>query len=249
MSVLPVWCQGPTEILQKGFELLNEDNAASTRIAMILVDNSVELMMQTYLTLSKRVTGIDISRRERTDYCSTFPSMLDGIEAHAEEKLIGIDLSNFEWYHRIRNRLYHEGNGLTVSKNDVIIYAELATGLLRALYDVDFDLNVQSDQSAKLIGKFFQIWISIERNISSLADSRNRVQLRKAGIMLVAKGQMRSSDYDLLLEVSAIRNELIHGEAEPDEMLRPVNMTKIESLKASVDEMVSLAILNRNSSS
>ena len=40
--------------------------------------------------------------------------MLDALEQYAAPKLAGIDLGEIEWYHRLRNQLYHQGNGLTV---------------------------------------------------------------------------------------------------------------------------------------
>ena len=99
--------------------MLYEDTDASRRIAMILIDNAVELIMKTYLTLPARVTSIHISRKERDQYCATFPTLLDGIEAVAGDKIIGLELGEFEWFHRLRNELYHQGNGLTAVKRNV----------------------------------------------------------------------------------------------------------------------------------
>lgn len=74
---------------------------------MISIDNAVELMVKTYLGLPKRVTGLLISRREFQEIQEAFPSLLDALEKYAADKLTGIDLGEIEWYHRLRNQLYH----------------------------------------------------------------------------------------------------------------------------------------------
>jgi hypothetical protein len=59
---------------------------------------------------------------------------LDAIEEHAADKLRGVDPAELEWYHRLRNLLYHQGNGLTVEMNKVQVYAELAKVLFKNLF-------------------------------------------------------------------------------------------------------------------
>ena len=93
---------------------------------MISVDNAVELMIKTYLGLPKRVTGLAITRKDFEEISESFPAMLDALEKYASAKLVGIDLGEIEWYHRLRNELYHQGNGLTVERDKVEIYAQLA---------------------------------------------------------------------------------------------------------------------------
>ena len=101
---------------------------------MILIDNAVEQAMKTYLSLPKRVSGITISRRQLSELMESFPGLLDAIEQYASDKLTGIDLGAIEWYHRLRNELYHQGFGLTVERNKVEVYAELAQLLYQNLF-------------------------------------------------------------------------------------------------------------------
>ena len=58
------WSSGPREILQHGLNLLVEDTDTKRRLAMLSIDNAVELMVKTYLGLPQRVSGISLSRRE-----------------------------------------------------------------------------------------------------------------------------------------------------------------------------------------
>src|SRR5688572_30044400 len=120
------WASGPAEILEHGLSLLIEkDSDKNRRLAIISIDNAVELMIKTYLNLPSRITGLKISRKDYAEFSESFPRLLDALEANAAKTLEGIDLGEVEWYHRLRNELYHQGNGLTVERRKVEVYAEL----------------------------------------------------------------------------------------------------------------------------
>jgi hypothetical protein len=125
------WASGPGEILRHALDLLRKDSDVNRRLAMISIDNAVELMIKTYLGLPKRVTGLPITRKEFQEAAESFPALLDALERHSSDKLDGVDLGAIEWYHRLRNELYHQGNGLTVERDKVEVYAELANILFR----------------------------------------------------------------------------------------------------------------------
>ena len=132
------WIEGPLELLKHGLEHLNKDKEFNYRIAMISVDNSVELMIKTYLGLPKRISDIsDLSRSKYDDISKTFPGLLDRVEIYAPDKLIGVDLGTIEWYHRLRNQLYHEGNGITIPKEQVEGYVAMAKFLFSNLFDIN----------------------------------------------------------------------------------------------------------------
>lgn len=238
MSVIqPLWAAGPAELLQHGISLVSEKSDAKRRIAMILIDNSAELIMQTYLTLPKRISGLELTRKERDEYCRNFPSLLDGIEKHAQEKLIGLNLGEFEWFHRLRNELYHQGNGLTVERRNLEVYAELCEKLFEALFEIELELNVPKDSDAALIGEFFESWINIERKLTEWAPENNRRSVGAIVAALHEKGHLTSDVVMTFGAVQKIRNELIHGEADVDEMLRDANMAKIRQVEFAVNEM------------
>jgi hypothetical protein len=67
------WSSGPMEILLHGIDLLARDNDTNRRLAMLSIDNSVELMIKTFLGLPYRVTGIQLSRREYEEISESFP--------------------------------------------------------------------------------------------------------------------------------------------------------------------------------
>lgn len=117
------WSEGPKELLQHAVDHLALDGDFDRRIAMISTDNAVELMIKTYLGLPKqRAKGKEPSRKELDEASNYFPGLLDLIEKYADGKLTGVSLDEIEWYHRIRNQLYHSGNGITVELAKVQTY-------------------------------------------------------------------------------------------------------------------------------
>ncbi|MEL7282494.1 MAG: hypothetical protein AAFY35_18360 [Pseudomonadota bacterium] len=236
-STLPLWAEGPAELLEYGLSLVSEDSGPKRRIAMILIDNAAELTMKTYISLPKRVTGLDLSRKERDDFCKNFPSLLDGIEAHAEEKTLGLDLGEFEWFHKLRNQLYHDGNGITVEHKTLQVYAELCKNLFKALFDVDLEVKSPADSDERLIAAFFEAWMKIERLLLAWAPDERKSSPSQAILGLHEEGEISDDVVMVFGAVQRIRNELVHGEAEVVEMLRPANMAKVHQLELAVMEM------------
>lgn len=235
--IQPLWAAGPAELLQHGISLVSDESDSKRRIAMILIDNAAELIMQTYLTLPARITGLELSRKEREDYCRNFPSLLDGIERHAQDAILGLNLGEFEWFHRLRNELYHQGNGLTVEKRNLEVYAELCERLFRALFSVELTLELPADSDAALIGDFFESWINIERKLVESDPEPRKKTLGQIIVDLHEQGEITSDVVMTFGAVQKIRNQLVHGEAEVSEMLRETNMAKIRQVEASVEEM------------
>jgi hypothetical protein len=130
------WASGPGEILAHGIALLRRDSDTNRRLALLSIDNAVELTIKTYLGLPRRVSSLNLSRREYDEICESFPRLLDALNTHAADRLGELDLGEIEWYHRLRNQLYHQGNGLTVEKEKVVVYARLAEVLYENLFGV-----------------------------------------------------------------------------------------------------------------
>jgi hypothetical protein len=214
------WATGPGEILRHALKLLAEDSDTNRRLAMILIDNAVELMLKTYLGLPRRVTGIKIGRDKFREISESFPKLLDAAEEHANDKLTGIDLGQVEWYHRLRNELYHQGNGLTVERQKVDVYAELALLLFKNLFDAK--IVVEGDAQMNLLGAFMTGWQRAERAIQSLAPSEHGMR------PLFGPGATRffedaGADDRLVAEYNnlrRLRNEVVHGQMERDAVTR-----------------------------
>jgi hypothetical protein len=208
------WANGPKEILKHGLELLNKDSDTNRRLAIISIDNSVELMIKTFLGLPKRINGLKITRKEYDEFSESFPKLLDALENFAPTKLIGIDLGEIEWYHRLRNQLYHQGNGLTVDRNNVEVYAQLANLLFKNLYGQE--LIIQLDNSKELLGEFLSEWVIIETGLYDLTQTHSLVGTRRNTLIdainfLSGAGLIEDDEIKELNYLRDIRNSIVHG--------------------------------------
>ena len=199
-AILPApgpWASGPAEILMFASSLIDEADESKRRIGMILVDNAVELAAKVYVGLPKRANGLALSRRVVEEASGSFARVLDLLEDAAPEALEGINLSDLEWYHRLRNQLYHEGNGLTVEQEKARAFVALAKALHMRLFGAlpDESGSVRGDA----VGDFVNRW-------AQLNDPRNGAA--RTGEMSAAK----RATFDA---VRAVRNKVAHGEAIP----------------------------------
>jgi len=205
---------GPKELLVHGINHLNLSTDFDIRMGMICIDNSVELMIKTYLGLPKRVTNIEgLSRNKYNEIIQSFPKLLDAIEEYCADKLTGIDLGDIEWFHRLRNELYHNGNGITVEKTKVIIYAEIAKNLFNNLFDIPIleDDEINNDS---LVGEYITNWIKFEKLLNSEEDKF--VPPFKKIRALYKSGKINDKTYQEFSELNKFRNDLVHGQKEPE---------------------------------
>lgn len=230
----PPWASGPGEILKHGIALLKEDTDTNRRLAMISIDNAVELMMKTYLGLPERITGLKITRKEYDDFSESFPKLLDALEKYASNKIISIDLGAVEWFHRIRNELYHQGNGLTVERDKVDIYAEIANVLFVNLFG--FRLIEPKEEGTEILRDFMDAWITFEKAIMniSLPSGNRRIIPIDAIRGIYAKGLISRSEMAEIDHLRTVRNEILHGKADYNSVL---NSTMVDRLKELTEKL------------
>jgi hypothetical protein len=232
------WASGPGEILRHGLDLLKSDNDTNRRLAMISIDNAVELMIKTYLGLPRRITGLEITRKEYEEFSQSFPKLLDALEAQGADKINGIDLGEIEWYHRLRNELYHQGNGLTVERDKVEVYAELANLLFENLFG--FRLVPPSDDPTKLLGEFMAAWIDFERALVPLETGAVRARAPLDVVRRLRAGNLLSESE--LAEIDALRharNAVVHGVADHKAALKPSMVERLRALTAAIQQALS----------
>lgn len=221
MAIKP-WINGPKELLQHGLYHLEQRTEFDRRMALICIDNAVEVTLKTFLGLPKRATGIQIPRSRYEDASQSFPKLLDLLEEFASDKIQGVELADIEWLHRLRNQLYHEGNGITVEKDKVDLYAGIARQLFSSLFEVDpTDLFVRSSTPQD----FVMLYASLESALRKLVSEQGYVGTQKppptmtVGRMIEVLAQADVLPAELIgesRELSQRRNEIVHGERVPD---------------------------------
>jgi hypothetical protein len=229
------WFSGPRENLEHGISLLETDSDKNRRLAMLSIDNAVELMVKTFLGLPRRVTGLNLARQKLNEISESFPKLLDALEEHAGDKLSGIDLGEIEWYHRLRNQLYHQGNGLTVEKDKVLVYAELAQILFSNLFGAD--AGVRRGGANERLGRFMNGWARLEQILSEFVIKRSThtqgmisMKALPALRLLRLEGLMDSRLADEIDDLRELRNQIVHQRIDIDKALSAEVLRKLESI-------------------
>ena len=216
MSTKP-WMTGPSELIGHAIDHIRTGRAFDYRIAMISVDNAVELGIKTFLGLPKRVRGSDgPGRKELENASHSFPDLLDLLERYAGDRLSEIELGDIEVYHRLRNTLYHDGNGVTVDQEHVDGYLQVARILLKNLLDIE----VAEDDESKVapttrLGDFIEAWNTLETRlrfyITNVAPELERRSLSAGVHRLAENGVIRPNFMTKFEPVLAQRNAIVHG--------------------------------------
>jgi hypothetical protein len=208
------WTSGPRELLEHADTHLRSSSAFDHRIAFISVDNAVEVMIRTFLGLPKRARGREGPSRKALEAAFGFPDLLDLLEEYADDLIRGIELGDIEWFHRIRNSLYHEGNGITVDKKQLDTYRAVALVLFENLFDVKYAVNTEEKPDATMA--FLIQWGELENRLKAVAMeyTHNRPPSVPVDVLVangVVDGEFRSS-FD---ELRRIRNSIAHGQRIP----------------------------------
>lgn len=136
-KALEPWQSGATELIEKAIDHLHQGTDGDQRVAFLLLDVGVETLFRTFLLLPVKVTKTKWSFADRKRAAEgSFHDVVEGIENAAADRLKGINLVRVEYYHGVRNKLYHEGSGITISATQAHEYAQLAVRLLKALLEV-----------------------------------------------------------------------------------------------------------------
>ena len=210
------WASGAVELLRHADSHIDLNTAFDKRIAFISIDNCVETIVRTCLSLPKSKSGFKVKRQELDDAGNNFPKLLSLLFKYVPEKLVGIDEADVEHYHRIRNKLYHDGTGLSVDDEYLIAFRGIAGVLLQNLFDVSIKPSTSESDS---LGKLIINWNTIEKEIKE--------KLENAGVSgtykweeAFALGLVEPSDIQLLTELRMARNRLVHSETIDKEDIR-----------------------------
>lgn len=146
------WQVGPTELIEFALEHMHKGSDFDRRLAFLILDVGVETLFKTYLTLPESVTQFQIKRGERLEAAEgNFHELLRGVQNSNTKKASGLNFAYIEYYHNLRNTLYHQGNQVTaVPIHQVEGYAKLAVELLREYLDIDLSEKLTPPEPVKI---------------------------------------------------------------------------------------------------
>lgn len=236
------WISGPKELLDHAITHMASKSPFDCRIAMISIDNAVELAIKTFLGLPKRVRRSDgPSRKKLQEASQRFPDLLDLLEEYADDRLDGIDLGDIEGYHRLRNTLYHDGNGVTVDPRHVDTYLQISKIILRNLLGIEPEEVGHMPPTAS-VGELVLSWANLERLVRDLAKSHVpkgkslRVPVVNVVDALIGKGVLSGSFRSRLEKVSQVRNAFVHGISIPPQSELSELISELNKLIAEIQK-------------
>jgi hypothetical protein len=247
------WAYGPAEILQQALSLLKNDTEANRRLALLAIDDAVALIIKTYLGLPKRTTGTSLSRKRYREISENLPALLETLTANANDRLDGLftaDLrygvfaNDLERYHSLKDQLYTKGRSLTVKRDQVVVYAELARLLFRDLFGTEL-------QREPAFARFMTAWLKLEKVwkllIKQSGKFHGRIPLSPgfAFERLHQLGLISGFTQRELVSLRRIRDEVVIGRTgisiiTPDTVERLTSITRRLEQKLSKDEIISI---------
>lgn len=145
---LPAWVYGPFELLLHAELHYRAGGDFDRRIALVSFDNSIEVSVMNYLSLDEIYrSGRKYKKEDREVWTNNlFMTKLDFIEAECATRNVSptVDKAHMLWYHKIRNKQYHEGEA-AIPANEVLFGIRSAAiwvfGLLNDVANVEAELN------------------------------------------------------------------------------------------------------------
>jgi hypothetical protein len=202
------WASGAVELLRHADSHINLESAFDRRIAFISIDNAIETMIRTFLALPKSKSGISVSRKQVEEAEKSFPLLLEMFWSNVGARLTGIDESDIEHYHRIRNTLYHNGTGLSVDVEYLLAYRQIAALILRSLFGV----NPSPPKPAPTLEHLIVLWNRLEEQFKTkLGKSGFNQRYTYYWKEAMSKGLVNQDDVQRLTELRTIRNRQVHS--------------------------------------
>jgi hypothetical protein len=208
------------------------------RIALLSIDNAVELMIKTYLSQPRRALGQHIPRKRLEEISDSFPQLLDALEEFGKDRLGTIDLSDIEWFHWLRNELYHAGNGLTIEKQKVLVYAQIAEQLFVNLFKIPPAQQAKPDTTGEFLGLVSQLQ-TIGNELAKMDGISDNTMGYTMGYqpsyLALTK---RFSDYE---QIRSFRNNLVHSTVSQSEADLQKYIVRLKSMLSEASNELSKA--------
>lgn len=235
------WISEPIDLINHGLGHLKVGKEFDLRVGLISIDNAAEVAIKIYLAINRRQLGIN--RRKLNKALRNFHYSLDVLEDSTNNVITSEDLDLIELFHKLRNNLYHEGNGITVEKKVLEVYAALTANLVKNLFDLEVsDKYKVEDDKVALIGVFLALWSSFERKLREYYIQMdilpNKSSIMKITLFFI---EINNVSKDLITEFKEIhyfRNRLIHGESEPTVEELNLNINNLKDFQLKIDQII-----------
>ena len=148
------WQVTPTKLIQYGLGFLKGRGDFDRQVAYLLLDVGVENLFKVYLSLDKEITQTPIKYHKRQKAISgSFYKLVETVKESTEDKVERALFERVKYFHKIRNKLYHQGNGVLPSKYNLKEYGEIAEKLLFELLEVNLSPSIDIGEHIEKISQ------------------------------------------------------------------------------------------------
>lgn len=136
------WTRYAQELLNHSILHLKRNSEFDLKMALICIDNAVEIIIKEFLNQPKgSYSGPLPSYSELSKCINNFYELVGLCVRYKPDIIDAKDIDIVLRYHKIRNLMYHDGSGITVSTLVVEEYIEIAKILFFGLYGFDIKID------------------------------------------------------------------------------------------------------------
>ena len=224
------WLNGIADLVKHGIKHSKKDNDSDSRIGYISIDNATELSMKIFLSNNRRQLGMSI--KELNKYKANFPSLLDGLQKYALDKISLEDLDEIEQYHMIRNTLYHNGAFITVEKTALEQYILFSKYLIETIFETELDLGeFNKTQIYQQYGEFMTKFGFLSLEISR-KSGENSLKVPFSRMLKKIRSDLSPELHRNIVEIRVFRNNITHNNQKLDSGQLTEYIQKIDSVIA-----------------
>jgi hypothetical protein len=152
------WHAMPSNVIELGLDYSKKESDFDHQIAFLLLDVGVEAALKSFLSYSGD-TNLEYVK---------FPELCKKVEADLQKReQEGIDFKKVVYYHGIRNKQYHQGDGVVATRESLDGYGKLARNILNVLAGIEIG-ELTPIQIAK---KQEELTERIRKNIKSMRSN------------------------------------------------------------------------------
>ena len=212
------WASGAIELLDHADKHIFGNSAFDKRIAYISIDCAIETSFRIFISLPFQKSAIKIPYKEIEEAGTSFSKIKALAYRYASKQLSGVDESDIEYYHRIRNQLYHNGTGFSVDENSLTAYRQIANIILHNL----FFISMPEPNEKETLENLLNLWNVIQTKIKAKLEDHN---VDEKDIFKWEVAEKYEVLTPLLIEKTSelryLRNLIIHeGNKDKDKMLK-----------------------------
>ncbi|CAM3708732.1 hypothetical protein DESA109040_20285 [Deinococcus saxicola] len=202
---LPGWVYGPFELLLHAELHYRAGGDFDRRIALISFDNSIEVAVMNYLSLDEiHRNGRKYKKEDRERWMDNyFSTKLDFIEYECSLRKIPMsaDKPHMTWYHKVRNKQYHEGEA-AIPTNDVLSGIRTAAiWVFGMLYEVS---NVEEELSERIKN------MTPTTDLPERDEESDKILDDKYGVIWFGRTSVYASDLIYSHDPNAYRDEALN---------------------------------------